>query len=387
MSPHAVEGVQTAAPLEEMGTVNTYQEWQADEGVPVVTGFYVDDLETLDLAPWPRRGGRGVFVNLEGTGGVNDMHVVEIPPGGALTPERHLYEAMAYVVSGRGSTAVWYDEAHKQVFEWGRGSLFAIPLNATYQLFNASGSQPARLALVTNAPTVLNLFHSRAFVFDNPYTFRDRFSGEAGYFNGEGKLYRRARTRLWETNFVPDVRGVSLHSWKERGAGGRNVLLELAHNSMGAHISEFPVGTYKKAHAHGPGAHVIILDGHGFSTLWQEGREVTRVDWKPNSVVVPPSNWYHQHFNTGAHPARYLALKFAGRRYFLGDQWAGDRSDVSVKQGGMQVEYEDEDPAVHRTFEAELAENGAACHMRGLLPWCTGTESPTWAANGSGSPS
>ena len=32
---------------------------------------------------------------------------------------------------------------------------------------------------------------------------------------------------------------------------------------MTSHISQFPVGTYKKAHAHGPGAHVIILVAKG----------------------------------------------------------------------------------------------------------------------------
>lgn len=362
--------------LDDLLTINTYQEWQVREGIPVVTGFYVEDLATLDLAPYTRRGGRGAFVNLEGTGGVNDMHVLEVPPGGALNPERHMYEAMAYVVSGRGSTAVWYDEARKQTFEWGTGSLFALPLNATYQLFNGSGTQPARVVLVTNAPTVMNLFHNDEFIFDNPFVFRDRFSDEDGYFSGDGKLYRKARNRVWETNFVPDVRSIALHEWKERGAGGRNVLFELARNSTAAHVSQFPVGTYKKAHRHGPGAHVVILNGLGFSTLWQEGEDAARVNWKVNSVVVPPSNWFHQHFNTGAEPARYLALKFAGRRYFLSDQFRVEGSDVSLKLGGFQLEYDDEDPDIHRTFETELAQNGAACRMRGLVPWCTAGEGP-----------
>ena len=38
----------------------------------------------------------------------------------------------------------------------------------------------------------------------------------------------------------------NLYEWKERGAGGRNVNFELAGNVMGSHISEFPVGRYKK---------------------------------------------------------------------------------------------------------------------------------------------
>ena len=37
-----------------------------------------------------------------------------------------------------------------------------------------------------------------------------------------------------------------------------------------------PVATYKKAHRHGAGAHVIILKGEGFSVVWKEGDEITR---------------------------------------------------------------------------------------------------------------
>ncbi|HEX8969806.1 MAG TPA: cupin domain-containing protein, partial [Chloroflexota bacterium] len=163
----------TTASLAPLERIDAYEQWQKAEGVPIISGFYIEDLNTVELGPWERKGGSGAFVNLEGTGGVNDLHVVELAPGRASEPERHIYEAMIYVLSGRGSTQVWYDENRKASFEWGPGSLFGIPINATYRLFNSSGVQPARYAAVTNAPTIISLFHNQGFVFDNPYTFSD----------------------------------------------------------------------------------------------------------------------------------------------------------------------------------------------------------------------
>ena len=371
---------QVDQPLKTLERINAYTEFLRGEGIPVIKGFAIQDLKTVELSPWARKGGSGAYVHLEGTGGTNDAYVCEIPPGGSLNPERHLFEEMVYVVDGNGSTSVWYDDSTKRSFEWHTGSLFAIPLNARFQHFNVSGRRPARFLAVTNAPVVINLFHNHRFVFDSDFVFDDRFSGQEQYFDGVGEMYQGkwSKRNTLVTNFLPDTHNVELYEWRARGAGGCNIMIELAHNTMAAHISEFPVGTYKKAHRHGPGAHVIILSGKGYSLLWPQGTERIRVDWQPGSVVVPPNQWFHQHFNAGADPARYLALRWGSQRYDMGAAFSSDEgdtgrsgADVSVKDGGWQIEYDDEDRAIHTEFEAELARATAPCRMKSEIPWCT----------------
>ena len=161
--------------------INAYREFQQQEGIPIIEGFAVEDLSTVEVAPWPRKGGRGTFINLEGTGGTNDAYVCEIPPGGALNPGRQLFEEMVYVLEGNGSTQVWYDEGRKVSFEWKPGSLFAIPLNAWHRHYNGRGDRPARYLAVTNAPVVMNLFHNLRFVFETPFVFDDRFAGQPSF--------------------------------------------------------------------------------------------------------------------------------------------------------------------------------------------------------------
>ena len=356
--------------------VNSHREFIEREGIPIVEGFGVD-LLAVDTQPWARLGARGAYTLVAGRGDFLDMYVLEIPPGRHTEPQKHLFEEVVYVLEGRGNTTIEAADGSTHSFEWGEKSLFALPLNCRYQHFNSSGQKRARLAGVTNLPLVLNAFHNEDFVFRNDFVFPERFGSEK-FFQGEGEFIpMRPGRHMWETNFVPDLSTFQLQRWDARGGGSSNIMFVLADGTMHAHVSEMPVGTYKKAHRHGPGAHVVILDGIGFSTLWQEGQsEPMRCNWKPNSVVVPPANWFHQHFNTGAQPARYLALKFAGRRFHLSNQFGGDRSDVSLKLGGHQLEYEDEDPAVHARFESELRSNGAECRMKGLVAWCTGEQGP-----------
>ncbi len=363
--------------VEVLERINTYEQFLRDEGIPVVRGFAVEDLRTVPVEPWARRGVLGTYIVLDGTGGTNDAYVCEIPPGGAVNPQRQLFEEMIYVLDGNGSTQVWYDERRKVSFEWKAGSLFAIPLNAWHRHFNGRGDRPARFLAVTNAPVVMNLFHNVDFVFNTPFTFDDRFAGQENYFDGQGKFMRAYNGRATlETNFVPDTHNIELQALAARGAGGRNISFELAHNTMAAHISEFPVGTYKKAHRHGPGAHVIILSGEGYSLLWPEGEPRRECVWRPGTMVVPPSGWFHQHFNSGATPARYLALRWGSRRYDMGGAIRAEmgESHVDIKQGGAQIEYDDEDPEIHRIFEAKLARSGAKCRMKSMVKWCTAVE-------------
>jgi len=315
-------------------------------------------VDKVPLKPWSRKGGLGAFINLEGGGQTNDAYLCEIPPGQSLKPQRHLFEELIFILKGRGTTTFWHEGGPERFIEWREGSLFSPPLNIWHRHFNTQGDKPVKYLAVTTAPTVINLFHNHEFIFHNPFVFKDRYGAEADYFSGKGTAHPG---RVWDTNFIPDVRTFQLQDWAERGKGSKNVYFEIANNTLCSHISEFPVGTYKKAHRHGPGAHVVILSGKGYTLMWREGMPLQKYDWHEGSIVVPPDQWFHQHFNTGETPARYLALRWEGLKFRTGRKT--EMCEVSIREGGDQIEYEDEDPAVRKLFEDELAKEGLTIQM------------------------
>jgi quercetin dioxygenase-like cupin family protein len=342
--------------------VAPYEEWQKAEGIPSLGGFCIEDLNSVPLSPWVRTGGLGSFINLIGAEMSLDGYLVEIPPGRSLKPEHHMYEELIFVLQGRGATTIWTEEGGKQSLEWEEGSLFSPPLNVWHQHFNGQGDRPVRLVAITNAPLMINLFHNLDFIFGSDYVFSDRYSGEEDYFSVKGKAHLE---RIWETNFVANVYDFGLKAWPERGIG-TNMMLEMASNTITAHISEFPVGTYKKAHRHGSTAHLIILSGKGYSLMWDDGGEKVRVDWSKGSMFSNGHDkWFHQHFNTGREPARYLALRDGSRKYGRLSFICSRRPKgwVSTREGGFQIEYEDEDPEIRRLFESELAKVGEKCTL------------------------
>jgi mannose-6-phosphate isomerase-like protein (cupin superfamily) len=348
-----------------------YERWIREQGVPVVEGYGVD-VTDIPVGDWARKGGRGAFVQLRGMEGATGMEVVEIPARQALEPERHLYEKVFYVISGLGSTEVWQKGQPKRFFEWGAGSLFATPLNASYRLING-GTQPARLAAVTNAPMIMDMFHNNDFIFNCDYQFTDRYNGEENYFEASNKRYVVGRGNYWDTNFIADVSTAAIDAHEYKGKGGSFTGFEIAGNSLVGHLVEWPVGMYHKAHYHGSGAVLLILRSEGYTIMWPNelgthpyatghGDQVIRVDWKPGTAFGPPSGWFHQHFNLGTAPARQLALRYGSKRHKMGFYVAAQKRDggvfISVKEGGTLIEYEDEDPEIRRIFEAEIKKRG-----------------------------
>jgi len=83
-------------------------------------------------------------------------------------------------------------------------------------------------------------------------------------------------------------------------------------------------------------------------------------------MYAPPFWMFHQHFNTGDKPARYLACSLGSRRYpfiALRRRSAEGGGAISVQQGGRQIEYEDQDPRIHRKWLEAIAANGIGSRM------------------------
>ncbi|HUK41645.1 MAG TPA: cupin domain-containing protein [Candidatus Acidoferrales bacterium] len=354
-----------------------YERWMEKEDVPVVEGFGVSDVRRLSLKPWKRLGCDGAYLQLRGLEGITGVYVGKITPGAMTEPERHLYEKIIYIIQGEGVAEFQQQGRVPQAISWKTGSLFSAPLNATHRLIN-NGSEPATFVAVTTAPMVLDHFHNERFVFQSDFGFLERYDGEGDYFRPGEQRYLAANNQqwIWETNFIPDVRRALIDAQEQKGAGVNLTQFEICDNTLIGHLAEWPVGRYHKAHYHGGGAVLVILRSEGYSLMWPNelgthpyqngyGDRVVKVDWVPGSIFSPPTNWYHQHFNTGAERALQLALRCGSHKFPLGIRVAAIRAGVytSVKQGGTLIEYADEDPEIRRSYLAELEKRGITPDM------------------------
>jgi hypothetical protein len=218
-------------------------------------------------------------------------------------------------------------------------------------------------------------------VFGCVYAFLDLYADGGRYFvPSDRKVIKGTRQRKeLRTHFIPDAVGLVVDDAEYKVSGGQVTGYLMGPVFPHGHISAWPAGRYHKAHYHGPGAILLGLSGQGYVLAWDaalgprpyangHGDEVLKVDWRRHSIYSPPNGYYHQHFNSGAAPARHAAVYGAklplGSHAVYAEAKPGDWGGaLSTREGGTLIEYEDEDPQIRKDFEAAIRPQGVVCTM------------------------
>jgi quercetin dioxygenase-like cupin family protein len=81
-----------------------------------------------------------------------DAYMQVLPPGSHSGKHRQLAEQAFYVIEGAGYDihVDWQPSATERRFDWEAGDVVYVPPNTISQHFNASATQPARIAVITN---------------------------------------------------------------------------------------------------------------------------------------------------------------------------------------------------------------------------------------------
>lgn len=327
-----------------------YDQWLSSLKVPIYQGFFIEDLRTLELGWWEERGCDTAFIRLFGQEGVSEARVSELPAGEQLPPYIPPVDELVYVVSGAGVTTVDEGGDDESMFEWQTRSLFLLHHGVRYRHFNAQ-DKPTRLLHYNYLPIAMSAVPDVLERYSND-AISSGHGVEAARVAEAPNLPRVADGTFWYGNFFPDMAAWdNLSSAERRGAGGKVVFLGFPESEMTSHMSVFPSRTYKKAHRHGPGRSIVIPAGEGYSVLWQgEDDEKIIVPWHEGTLLTPPNRWFHQHFNVGERPARYLALHPLR-------QFSGHSEKVEDRERD-EIDYSREEPWIREKFEAELAQRG-----------------------------
>lgn len=347
-----------------------YNRWLEAQHVPVYHEYFIEDLRKVELGPWEERECNAAIVVLAGQEGVTEARLTEIPPGESLPAFKFTLDEMIYVLEGRGLTSVWAEGKPVKTFEWQKHSLFVIPRGYHHRLSSVQGDQAARLLHFNSLPIVMAAIPDPSYFFNNPYVLPDP---EILYPSSEDDMYSEAKLvnygkqekGLWISNFFPDVKAWDkMKPQAGRGGGASTASLAFPSTANRVGLPTMPVGLYKKAHRHGPGIVIVIPSGEGMSVMWPSGREDEKMFcmWHEGSVFVPPNQWWHQHFNVGPVPARYVTMHPPTHPLFGAKWWEHGSRGLDGQKN--QIEYTEEDPAIRARFEAELAKRG----LKSLMP-------------------
>ena len=304
--------------------VDPYADWARGEGAPIHAGVALD-CATIETRPWPRHGVEGAICDLAGRDDYLALHVLDLAPGAATTPSRHLHEEVFFALSGRG--IMQFDATR---IEWAPGSLFSAPMNARTSLRN-TGHARARVVVISDFRYLMSLYRSEAFLFGTPLDFPERATGD--YLRDCASLAAGPMTRPNEA-ILP---------------------IALAGGSIGVDLVEIAPGARGRAERQMFGSLLLGVAGEGMTLSWEEGssdRAMTR--WGPGVAFAPAGLRFHQHFNLGATPLRFLRVELGSIASPMFRPRRRNYGDTSVYASGAAViDVPDEDPGIEAILRAE----------------------------------
>lgn len=311
----AITAPTTSPEFDMRGGSPSYNKWITGQDVPIHTGYYVQDVRTLERGFWKLRGCKAVIVYLEGYKGLEQFSVLEIPPAGSIPPFRIALEEIVYVLEGQGICSVWAEGKPKVSFEFQKHSYFRIPSNHHYELSNARGDQPALVLVANLLPLSLMTNPNPDFFFNNPYVDSTELYKEEdgkGFYSAEARAVQRGGRFTWYSNFFPDLtvwdklEAYGAESGRLAYAGG----IWFPNSAFSTGLMVLPARRYRAAHRHAAGTAILgVQPATGFVAMWPEGGEPVVAPWQEGSLFVPPSNWYHMHLNSGSVENRQLRIR------------------------------------------------------------------------------
>jgi len=316
-------------PLGIPAPYDTFKEWRKAQRIPIFRGFYIEDVNALELEYWDLKGIPALSCCSKARR--HERFLCLRNPSAGKPSLAPYVRRDGLRDEGHGTTTVWQKNVESIPSNGGR----AACLRSAQRLLSAfqqHGLEGARFYAVTNCCFMMNLLHSVDFIFNNDFTFIDRFDPDKpDYFGGEEKI----QGAVHETNFVPDTIRSSFsttasearrHQSQVRFAGQ---LLAPISRSFGR--------SYRKSivTALTPTSSSSVVRLFHFVA---EGAEPTRVDWKPGTVVVPRINGgISISIRQGTGPLSRLAPEQLALSNGLHGRGDIKGSITSVKEGGSQM--------------------------------------------------
>jgi gentisate 1,2-dioxygenase len=291
-------------------------------------------------------------------------YLVELPPGSRSACVRHLWEAVGYVLRGRG-----YSVIDGVRYDWEAEDALCLPPGSAYQHINADPDAPAQMIWGSMLPLarLVGLGAVEGLPDAEPAPAPDRGSPPATQRAPAPPAADRAAPSA-DADPVSAPRGLAASSRgtlfaaiqedaaaeaARRAAGrihiaGRATPWEISRQGrlkyytgdpiLGAatrlirmFVQDLPPGARSGRHRHFNEAALYCLEGRGYSIVDGE-----HLDWEAGDLNIVHINSTHQHFNADPdRPARLLAIhsgSVGGIFDFLGQLTVEQQEDSTVWQ-------------------------------------------------------